>query len=244
MCKLLRFLNASCIFVWTTPPHLLVYTRHNPPSLIDWSGSSYVAVWTHTDPSLRTLGARSATRHGRRGRAAHMARLATLISGSEFFIPLVERIMTDPKDKEKPGLFLKLFPHPISRLFLVLLWKINSEQDGDAAILSNVWLRGFANLDAKSLVKYRGVLNDRSVIRNTPLGNGRNHIYRLVKGDGRPFEEETDTDAEKRLRNPDRIREVVRSRSIKRWGRSIAEIPKAEPLEPTSSWDTDGEWMP
>jgi hypothetical protein len=70
-----------------------------------------------------------------------MARLATLISKKEFFIPLGERIMTDPKDNEKPGLFLELFPHPISRLFLVLLWKINLQHDGDSVILTNVWLR-------------------------------------------------------------------------------------------------------
>ena len=67
-----------------------------------------------------------------------MARLATLIAEKGFFIPLPEHIMVDPKDRDKPGLFLKLLPHPLSRLYMTLLWKINAEQDGDAVVLSNV----------------------------------------------------------------------------------------------------------
>ena len=76
-------------------------------------------------------------------------RLATLIvSQGGLFFPIPENIMTSlDDDEEKPGTFLKLFPHPLSRLFVTLLWKINAEQDGDAVVLSNVWLRRFACLD-------------------------------------------------------------------------------------------------
>jgi hypothetical protein len=64
-----------------------------------------------------------------------MARLATLIAEKmEFFIPLPEHVMVDPKDREKPGLSLQLFPHPLSRLFLALLWKINVVQ-GDVRVM-------------------------------------------------------------------------------------------------------------
>jgi hypothetical protein len=68
-----------------------------------------------------------------------MARLATLIAEKGFFIPLPEYIMTDPKDREKPGLFMELLPHPLSRLFMTLLWKINVVQGGDAFVRSNAF---------------------------------------------------------------------------------------------------------
>jgi putative SOS response-associated peptidase YedK len=34
------FLNASCIFAWTTQSHLLVYTRHNPSQLDRFGGAA------------------------------------------------------------------------------------------------------------------------------------------------------------------------------------------------------------
>jgi len=46
-----------------------------------------------------------------------------LITQKGFFVPLPEHIMVDPKDRDKPDLFLKLFPHPLSRLLMTLLWK-------------------------------------------------------------------------------------------------------------------------
>lgn len=83
--------------------------------------------------------------------------------------------MVGPKDREKPGLFLQLFPHPLSRLFLALVWKINAVQDGDAVVLSNVWLKKFANLDTKSLNEYHRYLHDNHVIRHKSFGSGREY---------------------------------------------------------------------
>ena len=95
-----------------------------------------VAVWTHPDPTLRTISAPSASPAQSAGRAANMARLATLIIEKKgLFFPVLDYgIMLDPSDKEKPGTFLELFPHRLSRLFMVLLWKINFEQEGDGAL--------------------------------------------------------------------------------------------------------------
>jgi hypothetical protein len=151
-----------------------------------------------------------------------MARLATLIADNEFFIPLPEKIMVDPKNREKPGLFLTLFPHSLSRLMLTLLWKINGEQDGDAVVLSNTWLRGFARLDAKSLRKYRDHLHDHHVIQHKSIGSGREHLYRIVNRRGRPLADETDDDAVTRLKGTETQGQAIRKGVIKRYMRRSA----------------------
>jgi len=174
-----------------------------------------------------------------------MVRLATLISDTGLFFPVPENIMTVPNDKERPGLFLELFPHPLSRLYLTLLWKINMEQDGDAVVLSNVWLRTFTKVDHKSLCKYRDLLHDRKIILGQPLGSGREHLYRLVSPTHRlPFNNsETDLEAIARLRNPSRVKEVARTRVMRRYKRKpVAEEKpvtqgQARKVSSLSSWD-------
>jgi hypothetical protein len=176
-----------------------------------------------------------------------MARLATLISGTGLFFPVLENIMTDPNDKEKPGLFLELFPHPLSRLYLTLLWKINMEQDGDAVLLSNVWLRTFTKIDYKSLKKYRSLLHDRKIILGQAIRSGREYLYRLVSPSHRlPFNNsETDLEAIARLRNPTRVKEVARERVMRRYRKPLVEEEKPKPLahgqprklSSLSSWD-------
>jgi hypothetical protein len=179
-----------------------------------------------------------------------MARLATLLSQAGlFYFPILEDIMTDLKDRQKPGQFLELFPHPLSRLYLTLLWKINAEQDGDAAVLSNVWLRGFAKLDEKSLRKYRSFLHDGNIIHAAQLGSGREYLYRLVNPNNRrPLDEnEPDGQATERLSNPDRIKEAARARAIKRYSKKPAVPSGTEEEKPSidgqspkvSSWDIE-----
>jgi hypothetical protein len=171
-------------------------------------------------------------------------RLATLIvSQGGLFFPMLENIMTSHEDSERPGIFLNLFPHPLSRLFVTLLWKINAEQDGDAVVLSNVWLRRFACLDNKSLLRYRQYLNNNGVILAVPLGSGREHLYRICNPrTGLPLSDETNVEIVDRLRNPERIREVARTRIMRRYRKQPAqEAPTAatEPVPIRSSWD---EW--
>jgi hypothetical protein len=173
-----------------------------------------------------------------------MTRLATLIIEKKgLFFPVLDSIMTDPEDDEKPGMFLQLFPHPLSRLYVTLLWKINMEQDGDAVVLSNVWLRTFAKLDKESLRKFRQFLNRENIIRAEPLGSGREHLYRMLNPDtSQPMNDETDAEAIARLKNPDRIREVARTRIMRRYRKAPADDlpePNREQLSKVSSW---GEW--
>ena len=169
-------------------------------------------------------------------------RLATLIvSQGGLFFPILESIMSSPDDEEKPGAFLKLFPHPLSRLFVTLLWKINAEQDGDAVVLSNVWLRRFACLDNKSLLRYRRYLNNNGVILAVPLWSGREHIYRICNPrTGLPLTDESNLEIVDRLRNPERIREVARTRIMRRYRKQPAQdAPKeaTELIPVRSSWD-------
>ncbi len=171
-----------------------------------------------------------------------MARLATLIiSKKGLFFPILDNIMLDPNDHEKPGTFLELFPHPLSRLFVTLLWKINLEQDGDAVVLSNMWLKDFANLDHKSLLRYRSFLIDHRVIVAVPLGSGREYLYRVPNPrTGLPLSDETNIEAVARLANPERIKEVARARIMKRYRRRLVQetpTPATEPVPIRSSWD-------
>ena len=174
-----------------------------------------------------------------------MARLATLIIEKKgLFFPVLDYgIMVDPTDKEKPGTFLELFPHPLSRLFITLLWKINLEQDGDAVVLSNMWLKDFAKLDHKSLLRYRSFLNDRRFIHAVSLGSRRDYLYRVSNPrTGLPLSDETNTEAVTRLANPDRIKEAARTRIMKKYRRRLvqeAPTPATEPVPIRSSWD---EW--
>jgi hypothetical protein len=171
-----------------------------------------------------------------------------IVDAKLLFFPMLESIMTDPNDGEKPGAFLELFPHPLSRLYLTLLWKINREQDGDAVVLSNVWLREFARLDEKSLRKYRSSLQEHDVILSSPVGNGRQHLYRIANPrTSKPLDEqETDAKAIVRLSDPDRGKEVSRQRAVTRWKRKINGKPDVDPTEEPpsppqrSSWDDSG----
>jgi hypothetical protein len=157
----------------------------------------------------------------------------------DFFTPLPERLMTAPKDREKPGVFLQLFPHPLSRLLIVLLWKINSVQDGDAVVLPNTWLRDFATISSNSLRKYRTFLHDSNVIHATALGNGREYLYRLVNRKGRPLADETNADAVVRLKDTKTITERIRQNVIRRYERKVSAAVEADkPASDTrSSWD-------
>jgi hypothetical protein len=151
-----------------------------------------------------------------------MARLATLmIEKKEFFLPLAEHIMTDPKDSEKPGAFQQLFPHPLSRLLLVLMWRINREQDGDGVVLSNKWLKSFARLDTKSFNKYRDHLHDNHVICAKRLGSGREYLYRLTGRDRLPLASETDTNAVTRLKETGKNRRAIRKRLIRLFAKKV-----------------------
>jgi hypothetical protein len=171
-----------------------------------------------------------------------MARLATLISEQRgLFVPLREDIMTNRTDRSKPGLFLELFPHPLSRLYLTLLWKINLEQDGDAVVLSNVWLREFTSLATNTLKKYRRYLHTKHIIHTVPVGPGREYLYRAVGSDGRALSGETDMEAIGRLRNPERIKEVARASMLKRYRRRPVVVPPVTIEQPAmlSSWGLD-----
>jgi hypothetical protein len=170
-----------------------------------------------------------------------VTRLATLIiEKKRFFFPMPEEIMTAPNDGEKPGKFVELFPHPLSRLYLALQWKINSEQEGDAVVLSNVWLRSFAKLENRSLLRYRKFLNNECIIYAKPLRNGREWLYRICDSStGLPLTNEADTEAVKRMKDPGRIREVIRTRVMRRYKKQVtdaAPIPIQEKEMTPSSW--------
>jgi len=166
-------------------------------------------------------------------------RLATLIIERKgFFFPIPEHIMTDPGDKEKPGKFLKLYPHPLSRLYTVLMWKIHREQDGDAVILRNTWLKDFAKLDHKSLVKCRSYLNDHKITLAASVGNGWEFLYRVCDANtGQPLTDETNIEAVKRLRDDARIKDVVRTRVMRKYKKPPAPDRTKEEQEPFSSWN-------
>jgi hypothetical protein len=171
-------------------------------------------------------------------------RLASLIVARKgLFFPILDSIMHEPSDSEIPGTFLKLFPHPLSRLLMVLLWKINSEQDGDAVVLSNVWLRSFAKLDNKSLLKYRRYLNDHKLILAVPLGSGREHLYRIFDpNSGLPLSDETHTQAVRRLRNLERIREVARKRVMRKYRKHNPSVVEALPLISPAATPVQSGW--
>jgi hypothetical protein len=162
-----------------------------------------------------------------------MARLAALIAEKDLFTPLPERFMTDPKDRDKPGLFLALFPNSLSRLFLTLLWKINGEKEGDAVVLSNAWLREFAQLTSKSLRKCRDCLHENCVIRYKSIGGGRQYLYRLVNRRGKPLADELDDEALTRLKDTETQGRAVRKGLIKGYMRRKS-VPLAQP-EPLSA---------
>jgi hypothetical protein len=166
--------------------------------------------------------------------APRMARLATLIVKQRgLFFPLREDIMTDPADHNKPGVFLQLFPHPLSRLYLTLLWQVNREQAGDAVVVSNVWLRGFAHLHNDSLLQYREYLDVNGIIRAEKIGNGRKYLYRVAGSGGQPLSAETNMEAIARLGNPDRISEAAIATMIKRYGRRPVVAPPITVEEPS-----------
>jgi hypothetical protein len=166
-------------------------------------------------------------------------RLATLIIERKgFFFPIPEHIMTHPGDKGKPGTFLQLYPHPLSRLYTVLMWKIHREQDGDAVILRNTWLKDFANLDHKSLVRCRAYLNDHKIILAAPIGNGWEFLYRVCDANtGQALADETNIECVKRLRDRIRIAGVVRTRVMRRYKKSPPVEGTKEEKEPLSSWN-------
>jgi len=166
-------------------------------------------------------------------------RLATLIIERKgFFFPVPEHIMTDPGDQAKPGTFLQLYPNPLSRLYTVLIWKIHREQDGDAVILRNTWLKDFAKLDHKSLVKCRAYLNDHKIILAASIGNGWEFLYRVCDANtGQPLADETNIECVKRLRDHVRINDVVRRRVMRRYKKSPAVERVKEEKEPFSSWN-------
>jgi hypothetical protein len=169
-----------------------------------------------------------------------MTRLATMIIEKRgLFFPIMENIMTDPNDSEKPGLFLELYPDPLSRLFTVLLWKINQEQDGDATILRSTWLKDFANFGYMSLVRHRAYLHKHKIISALKLGGGHEYLYRICDPKtGLPMTVETDIEAVKRLRDAKRSREVVTARVMRRYKKRIyaAPIPLQEQEMTQSSW--------
>jgi hypothetical protein len=150
--------------------------------------------------------------------------------------------MTNPNDNDKPGAFLELFPHLLSRLYLTLLWKINQEQDGDAVVLTNTWLREFARLDRKSLHKYRTYLHDCNIILSSPVGNGRQYLYRVANPQtSKPLNDNvTDEGAVKYLGDAEAKTAIVRQRVVKRWKRKANEMDPAE--EPPSSQSSPSSW--
>jgi hypothetical protein len=181
-----------------------------------------------------------------------MARLVTtIIEAGMTWFPVAEHIMVDPKDVSKPGRFLQLFPQPLSRLYLTILWKINREQDGDGVLLTNVWLRNFSKLDKTSLVKYRAYLHDEHIISAKRIGTGgREYLYRLLDPrTAQPLNAETDVDAIARMRNPTRIGEIARDAARRRFSKATPEPPDAPlslysemPLPASTAADMEDSW--
>ena len=177
-----------------------------------------------------------------------MPRLVSLmVDKKEYFLPIADRIMPDlvltaPEDGDgdKPGLFLELFDHPLSRLFVTLLWRINKEQEGDAIVLSNVWLREFAKLDAKSLRKYREYLHDHNLICCERLGSGREYLYRVVDGKGMPLDQDkTNAQALARLSDPEAKRQAVHARIAKKYRKSVSKVVASAGKDQDQPSDTD-----